>query len=112
MSVQSWLNRVWYHRASPPWWLRPLSLTYGAVAGSRRYLYSRRLRRTIRISLPVVVIGNLSVGGTGKTPLVVWLVARLTRARLQARSGNPGLRRFWRRTASRCCVRGSRDGGR
>jgi tetraacyldisaccharide 4'-kinase len=56
----------------------PLSLTYGAVAGSRRYLYAKRLRTSVRMSLPVVVVGNLSVGGTGKTPLVCWLVARLT----------------------------------
>jgi len=77
MSVQSWLNRVWYDRASPPWWLLPLSLTYGAAAGLRRFLYSRRLRKAARMSVPVVVIGNLSVGGTGKTPLVCWLVARL-----------------------------------
>src|SRR6202140_848700 len=78
MSVQSWLNRIWYDRAAPPWWLLPLSLTYGAVAGSRRYLYAKRLRKSIRMSLPVIVVGNLSVGGTGKTPLVCWLVARLT----------------------------------
>jgi tetraacyldisaccharide 4'-kinase len=78
MSVQSWLNRIWYDRAPPPWWLLPLSLTYGAVAGLRRYLYVKRLRKSIQVSLPVVVVGNLSVGGTGKTPLVCWLVARLT----------------------------------
>jgi tetraacyldisaccharide 4'-kinase len=77
MSVQSWLNKIWYDRAAPPWWLLPLSLTYGAVAGSRRYLYAKSLRRATRMSLPVVVVGNLSVGGTGKTPLVCWLVARL-----------------------------------
>jgi tetraacyldisaccharide 4'-kinase len=77
MSVQSWLNRVWYERASPPWWLLPLSLSYGAAAGARRYLYSKQLRKSIRIASPVVVVGNLSVGGTGKTPLVCWLVARL-----------------------------------
>ena len=77
MSVQSWLNRIWYDRATPPWWLLPLSLTYGAVAGSRRYLYATRLRKATRIASPVVVIGNLSVGGTGKTPLVCWLSARL-----------------------------------
>jgi tetraacyldisaccharide 4'-kinase len=77
MSVQSWLNRIWYDRATPPWWLLPLSLTYGAVAGSRRFLYAKRLRRATRLSCPVVVVGNLSVGGTGKTPLVCWLVARL-----------------------------------
>jgi len=78
MSVQSWLNRIWYERPAPPWWLLPPSLIYGAAAGSRRYLYARRLRRSIRVSLPVIVVGNLSVGGTGKTPLVCWLVARLT----------------------------------
>src|SRR5258708_3257133 len=78
MSVQSWLNRIWYERAAPPGWLLPLSLIYGAAAGSRRYLYAKRLRKSIRVPLPVVVVGNLSVGGTGKTPLVCWLVARLT----------------------------------
>jgi tetraacyldisaccharide 4'-kinase len=78
MSVQSWLNRVWYDRAPPPpWWLRPLSLTYCAAVRSRRHLYSLRLRKSTRLSAPVVVVGNLSVGGTGKTPLVCWLVARL-----------------------------------
>jgi tetraacyldisaccharide 4'-kinase len=78
MSVQSWFNRIWYSRGVPPWWLVPLSLAYGAVAGCRRYLYAKRLRKSTQVSLPVVVVGNLSVGGTGKTPLVCWLVARLT----------------------------------
>jgi tetraacyldisaccharide 4'-kinase len=77
MSVQAWLNRVWYERGSPPWWLLPLSLSYGAAAGARRYLYSKQLRKSTRVASPVVVVGNLSVGGTGKTPLVCWLVARL-----------------------------------
>src|SRR6202140_3994185 len=78
MSVQSWLNRIWYERAAPPWWMVPLSLCYGAAAGWRRYLYAKRLRKSTEVSSPVVVVGNLSVGGTGKTPLVCWLVARLT----------------------------------
>ncbi len=77
MPLQSWLNRIWYERAMPPWWLLPLSLTYGVAAGSRRYLYAKRLRKSTCMSSPVVVVGNLSVGGTGKTPLVCWLVARL-----------------------------------
>jgi tetraacyldisaccharide 4'-kinase len=78
MSVQSWLNRIWYDRAAPPWWLLPPSLAYRAVVGSRRYLYAKRLRKSTRMASPVVVVGNLSVGGTGKTPLVCWLVGRLT----------------------------------
>jgi tetraacyldisaccharide 4'-kinase len=77
MSAESWLNRIWYDRAAPPWWLIPLSVAYGAAAGLRRFLYARRLRRSIRLSRPVIVVGNLTVGGTGKTPLVCWLAARL-----------------------------------
>ena len=77
MSVQSWFNRIWYDRASPPWWMLPLSSVYGAAVGSRRYLYAKRLRRSIRVPVPVIVVGNLSVGGTGKTPLVCWLVSHL-----------------------------------
>jgi tetraacyldisaccharide 4'-kinase len=78
MSLHSWLNRIWYDGSPPPWWLLPLSLAYGAAAGSRRYLYARHLRKSTRMSSPVIVVGNLSVGGTGKTPLVCWLAARLT----------------------------------
>jgi tetraacyldisaccharide 4'-kinase len=78
MSVQSWLNRIWYDGAAPPWWLLPPSLAYGAVVGARRCLYAKRLRKSTRVAAPVVVVGNLSVGGTGKTPLVCWLVGRLT----------------------------------
>jgi tetraacyldisaccharide 4'-kinase len=77
MSVQSWLNHVWYERAAPPWWLVPPSLAYGAVVAMRRLSYSRRLRRSVRLACPIVVVGNLSVGGTGKTPLVCWLVTHL-----------------------------------
>ena len=77
MSVQSWLNRVWYERGAPPGWLVPLSLSYGIVTGLRRLMYAKRLCRSSRIACPVIVIGNLSVGGTGKTPLVCWLVAHL-----------------------------------
>jgi len=78
MSIQSWLNRIWYERAAPPWWLIPPSLLYGAIAGLRRFVYVHRMRRAARLSCPVVVVGNLSVGGTGKTPLVCWLVAHLS----------------------------------
>ena len=78
MSVQSWLHRIWYERSAPPWWLLPLSLIYGVAAGSRRYLYAKHVRRSTRVSSPVVVVGNLSAGGTGKTPLVCWLIAHLS----------------------------------
>jgi tetraacyldisaccharide 4'-kinase len=80
MTVQSWFNHIWYERASPPWWLLPFAPLYGGISGARRLLYTHGLRRATRIAAPVIVVGNLSVGGTGKTPLVCWLVARLQEA--------------------------------
>jgi tetraacyldisaccharide 4'-kinase len=77
MSVQSWFNEIWYERATAPGWLLPLSAVYGAVSALRRYAYAKRWRRPARLSRPLIVVGNLSVGGTGKTPLVCWLVSRL-----------------------------------
>jgi tetraacyldisaccharide 4'-kinase len=78
MSVQSWLNDVWYNRAAPPRWLVPLSAIYGAASEMRRRAYANHLRPTTRLPCPVIVVGNLTVGGTGKTPLVSWLVEQLT----------------------------------
>ena len=53
------------------------ALLYGAAAAARRAAYARGWVRATRLEVPVVVVGNLSVGGTGKTPLVCWLVERL-----------------------------------
>jgi tetraacyldisaccharide 4'-kinase len=67
---------MWYSGARP-WWLAPLSFLYGAVMGLRGFLYRIGLRHRARLPVPVVVIGNLTVGGTGKTPLVAWLATHL-----------------------------------
>lgn len=77
MSAESWLNGIWYGGGSPPWWLTPLSAAYGAISGSKRLLYAHGVCRPVQIPRPVVVVGNLTAGGTGKTPLVCWLAARL-----------------------------------
>src|SRR6201995_5877456 len=79
MSVQSWLNRLWYSGAQPPWWLKPPAALYGAALRLRHLAYRRGWRRRVRLHRPVIVIGNLSVGGTGKTPLVCWLSEQLSR---------------------------------
>jgi tetraacyldisaccharide 4'-kinase len=67
---------MWYGGPGP-WWLAPLSFLYGCVMGLRSVLYRLGLRHRVRVGVPVVVIGNLTVGGTGKTPLVAWLSTRL-----------------------------------
>jgi tetraacyldisaccharide 4'-kinase len=77
MSAQSWLDKFWYGGVSPPWWMMPLSGAYGAISRIRRSAYSLRLARSTSLSCPVVVVGNLTVGGTGKTPLVCWLAGQL-----------------------------------
>ncbi len=68
------LQRRWYSKRAPPLLLQPLAALYGALARQRR----RQLSATAEpLSVPVIVVGNISVGGTGKTPLVIWLVERL-----------------------------------
>jgi len=59
--------------------LLPLSIPYGAVVGVRNRLYDLGVLKTGRVDAQVVSIGNLSVGGTGKTPFVMHLTERLKR---------------------------------
>jgi len=57
--------------------MRPLSALYGAGVRLRQWLYARGWLRRVRVAAPVIVVGNITVGGTGKTPLVIWLVGQL-----------------------------------
>ena len=66
-----WLNR------RCPWFLRWCAVPYGAVAGLRRVGYQRGWLSQRRLPRPVLSVGNMTVGGTGKTPLVMWLASRL-----------------------------------
>lgn len=59
--------------------LYPVSLLFRLAVGVRRALYRLGLLKSIRLPVPVIVVGNVNVGGTGKTPLVAWMVARLAR---------------------------------
>lgn len=74
-----WLQARWYERRRPPAALLPLSALFGAVTAIRRLLYAGRLLKSVRLPARVVVIGNLAVGGSGKTPLVAWLAGELRR---------------------------------
>jgi tetraacyldisaccharide 4'-kinase len=60
--------------------LNPLSVIYGGVVRARNALYDRRLLRSRRLQGPVVSVGNLSAGGSGKTPFVI-LLGELLKAR-------------------------------
>lgn len=60
-------------------WLIPFGWIFGALAALRRALYRSGMLPSYVVAAPVIVIGNLTAGGTGKTPLVVWLVEELAR---------------------------------
>lgn len=57
--------------------LRGVAVGYGLAVRLRNFAYDRRLLPSVRVSVPVISVGNLTTGGTGKTPLVIWLYERL-----------------------------------
>jgi tetraacyldisaccharide 4'-kinase len=70
----------WFDDAPVPLGARMLASVYGGLTGLRRSLYARHLLKAQRVPVPVVVVGNIAVGGTGKTPLTIALVERLRAA--------------------------------
>ena len=73
------MQRVWYDGAAPwlSWLLLPLSWLFRGIAGARRAAYRRGWLSSVRVARPVIVVGNITVGGTGKTPFTIWLAQRL-----------------------------------
>ncbi len=73
----SFPERHWYRLSGLSILLAPLALGFGAATALRRLTYRAGWRRVDHLPVPVVIVGNLVAGGTGKTPLVLWLVAAL-----------------------------------
>ncbi|NTV71309.1 MAG: tetraacyldisaccharide 4'-kinase [Azonexaceae bacterium] len=79
-----WLQRQWFEqrRLTPALWLLlPLAGLYGFLSA-----LNRRLAKPVRLPVPVIVVGNIIVGGAGKTPLTLWLAQQL-----KARGWRPGI---------------------
>lgn len=71
LELERWLNQVWYGQQTPPFWLRALVPLYRCA-----FLMHRRLLKLKASELagkPILVVGNLTAGGSGKTPLVIRL---------------------------------------
>jgi tetraacyldisaccharide 4'-kinase len=67
------LELYWYSRKPLVWLLLPLSGLFFLLSSIRRLFYRLGVLSSYRASIPIIIVGNISVGGTGKTPLVVWL---------------------------------------
>jgi subfamily B ATP-binding cassette protein MsbA len=80
------LARAWYSQARWPKLLLPASWVFEFAARRRRRGYQTGRLTSWRAELPVIVVGNITAGGTGKTPFVIWLVAAL-----QSLGFNPGV---------------------
>ncbi len=73
MSLEQRLQQIWYARHPLVSLLIPLSWLYALIARLRRKAYKSGLLSTHRLSIPLIIVGNITVGGTGKTPLVIWI---------------------------------------
>lgn len=71
------LDRFWQSLNPLAVLLLPLALLFAVVAATRRVAYRARLLPRRRFDVPIIVIGNITVGGTGKTPLVIWMARHL-----------------------------------
>ncbi|QYJ88471.1 tetraacyldisaccharide 4'-kinase [Shewanella halotolerans] len=82
--MQALVNRLWYDRQAGVHWLLvllllPLSGLFYLLTSLRRQLFRLGLKSSARLNVPVIVVGNITVGGSGKTPTVIYLIELLRR---------------------------------
>lgn len=80
------IEQHWQHRGVVAISLWPLSLLFRMIVALRRLLYRGGLLRSRHFDVPLIVVGNITVGGSGKTPLVIWLTGYL-----RERGWRPGI---------------------
>jgi len=84
--MRAWLESEWQRRGGGALILAPFALVFALLVRVRRALYRNGILKGWRADVPVIVVGNVTVGGTGKTPLVIAIVELL-----RARGWRPGV---------------------
>lgn len=84
--LERWANKLWYGDLYISTWLSPIAYLYIDIVRFRRYLYKKGIFKSTKLPVPVIIVGNITVGGTGKTPLVIWLAQQL-----RAQGFKPGI---------------------
>ena len=74
------IEHIWYNDPITGTWLMPLGFFYYDICRLRKFLYKIGFLKTYQMPVPVIIVGNITVGGTGKTPLVIHLAKTLKEA--------------------------------
>ncbi|GIU29350.1 tetraacyldisaccharide 4'-kinase [Shewanella schlegeliana] len=75
--MQSWVNKLWYQSHPLRFALWPLALLFSAITSFRRQLFRLGIKKAVKLPVPVIIVGNITVGGSGKTPTVIYLIELL-----------------------------------
>jgi tetraacyldisaccharide 4'-kinase len=85
-NFEAWIARQWTHRGLWAFLMRPVAQIYGLLAAARRNRFLHHTSRSYRCPVPVIVVGNIFVGGTGKTPVTIAIAQTL-----KSKGWTPGL---------------------
>ncbi|MGZ8153607.1 MAG: tetraacyldisaccharide 4'-kinase [Methylovulum sp.] len=79
-TLSRWAQDIWYKDPFIGVWLMPFGFVFADIVRFRRFLYRLGLLKKHTLPVPVIVVGNITVGGTGKTPLLIWLAEFLVQS--------------------------------
>lgn len=79
-TLARWAVDIWYKDAFLGLLLLPLAYVFSDIVRVRRFLYRKGIIKSHTLPVPVIIVGNITVGGTGKTPLIIWLADLLLKA--------------------------------